>query len=379
VVTDRGRITCADVGPIPQLEATRAEIAFPIVHDMDAGMYERQNGGAMEDVLELMPELLDTPGAGVRHGIVHPREQWKSNRFTRLSTFHPRTEALGAVSFEVTGPGACDYLQRMVVTNVDRAVGRVMYTPMLTHNGGFRSDLTVVRRALDRFRVITGGPDWGRDLTWFTDHLPADGSAHIHDITSAWCTAGVWGPRARDIVQSVTDHDLSNEAFPFPIGAAQEVVVNRIPTVMLRMSYVGDLGWEIHAPMEHGVKLWDTLWAAGQPHGMVAAGGGVHGTTGRIEKGYRLMDAELSSAYDPVEPGPAFPKIRAADFNGKAAYIKARESEPIAKMCSPTVEDHMSAVGIKRSMNGGAPILTRDLHELLPSLVTEVKHRRGVG
>jgi len=601
VVTDRGRIACEhvvvacgvwspkiaamagatipltpavhqmiDVGPIPELEATRAEIAFPIVRDMDTNMYERQNGGdmevgsyahrpilhtpeeipsieeaqlsptqlpltqedfdpQMEDALELMPELLDTPGAGVKHGIngllsltpdggpilgetvevkglwsaaavwikegpgvgrmiaewmtdgepeidphgadiarftphqrtwkhirartsegfnktygiVHPREQWASDRDQRHSTFHPRTKELGAVYFEagtwerpqwyetnaplveefgvadrehewdrrwwspiinaehlamreraamidltafsiyeVKGPGACDYLQRMVVANVDRPIGRIMYTPVLTHKGGFRSDLTVVRLGWDHYRIITGGGDWGRDLKWFTDHLPEDGSAFLYDVTSAWCTAGVWGPRARDIVQSVTEHDMSNEAFPF--GAAQQVEVDGIPTLMLRISYVGDLGWEIHAPMEHGLKLWDTLWEAGQPHGMVAAGGGVYGTTGRIEKGYRLMGAELESEYNPVEAGLAFPKVKAADFNGKEAYLKARESEPIARMCSLTVEDHTSKAGIKRFMNGGEPILTKDGQRIedahgRPSYVTTAGSGPSVG
>ncbi len=537
-----------DVGPIPELEQTRAEIAFPIVRDMDTNMYERQNGGdmevgsyahrpifhhpdeipsieqaqlsptqlpftsddfdpQMEDALELMPELLNTPGAGVKHaingllsltpdggpllgetpevkglwsaaavwikegpgvgrmiaqwmtdgapeidphgadiarftpnqrtehhvwarasegfnktyGIVHPHEQWETDRNVRIAPFHRRTEALGAVYFEaggwerpqwyesnaslleefgdrvtdrpnewdarwwspiinaehlamreraamidltafsifeVTGPGALAYIDRMTVANMDRPVGRIMYTPVLTYNGGFRSDLTVVRLGDEHFRIITGGADWGRDLKWFTDHLPADGSAQVHDATNAWTTIGVWGPRARDIVSQTTAHDLSNDAFGF--GTAQWVEINGVRTLMVRISYVGDLGWEIHAPIEQGERLWDTLWEAGQSHGVVAAGGGVYGTTGRIEKGYRLMGAELESEYNPVEAGLAFPKVKAADFIGKEAYLKAREEGPTALMCSLTVEDHASSSGEPRFPMGGSPFLTKD-------------------
>jgi glycine cleavage system aminomethyltransferase T/glycine/D-amino acid oxidase-like deaminating enzyme len=544
-----------DVGPIPELEATRAEIAFPIVRDVDTNMYERQNGGdmevgsyahrpifhlpdeipsiaesqlsptqlpftqedfdpQMEDALELMPELLDTPGAGQKHaingllsltpdgapllgetvevkglwsaaavwikegpgvgrliaewmtdgvttidphgsdiarftpnqrtwhhiteraaegfnktyGIVHPREQWASNRGVRKAPFHRRTEALGAVYFEaggwerpqwytsneplldeyadriagrphewdarwwspiinaehlamrdraamidltafsifeVDGPGALAYLQGMVVSNIDRAVGRMIYTPVLTPNGGFRSDLTIIRLAHDRFRIITGGADWGRDLKWFRDHLPSDGSAHLADLTSAWTTIGLWGPRARDIVSSVTSHDMSNEAFPY--SEAQWVEINGVQALLARISYVGDLGWELHAPIEQGERLWDTLWEAGQPHRMIVAGGGVYGTTGRLEKGYRLMGAELESEYNPVEAGLALPKVKDADFIGKAAYLAARDAGPAALMCTLTVEDHTSAAGIARYPQGGEPILTLDGQRIVDS------------
>jgi glycine cleavage system aminomethyltransferase T len=260
--------------------------------------------------------------------------------------------------FDVTGRGALDYLQRMTVANMDREVGRIMYTPVLTPGGGFRSDLTVVRLGEEHFRIITGGADWGRDLKWFTDHLPEDGSAQLADITNAWTTIGLWGPRARDIVSGITTSDLSNEAFPY--GTARWVEINGVRTLMVRISYVGDLGWEIHAPIEQGERLWDTLWEAGQAHGMVVAGGGVYGTTGRIEKGYRLMGAELESEYGPVEAGLALPKVKSADFIGKEAYLRARETQPAAIMCTLTVEDHRSAAGIDRFPQGGEPILTLD-------------------
>src|SRR5690606_21848491 len=196
--------------------------------------------------------------------------------------------------FDVSGPGAVDYLQRLCVANVDRPVGRIIYTPLLDANGGFRSDLTLVRLGPDKYRVITGGADGARDRKWFLDHLP-DSGVSFSDVTSAVCTLGLWGPRARDILSAVTEDDVSNEGFPY--GTAKEIVIGSTPVLALRVSYVGDLGWELHAPFEQGAKLWDAIADAGEPHGLIPAGIGVYGTTGRLEKGYRLMGAELESEY----------------------------------------------------------------------------------
>jgi len=355
------------------------------------------------------------------YGIAHPREQWTTNRPLRTSPFYPRERELGAELFEVggwerpqwyasnaallpeyggrleerphewdsrwwspvvnaehlamrdrvamvdltafavfdvTGAGALDFVQTMAMAQVDRPVGRVVYTPLLAENGCFRADLTVVRLGEQHFRIITGGADGARDLAWLTDHLPDDGSAHLSDLTSAFCTLGVWGPRARDLVASVTDDDLSHDGFPF--GTARQVVIGGVPTLMVRISYVGDLGWEIHAPMEQGLRLWDTLWDAGQRFGVVPAGIGVYGTTGRMEKAHRLMNAELTLEYDPVEAGLALPRVKSADFVGKAAYLRAREGTPAATLCTLAVDNHAGADGTPRYMTGNEPLLTLD-------------------
>ncbi|WP_031467626.1 GcvT family protein [Sciscionella sediminilitoris] len=527
-----------DVGPIPELEKTNAEIAYPIVRDMDPLMYERQSGAdlevgsyahrpilhepdeipsiaaaalsptqlpftdadfdpQMEQALELFPDILGDPEAGIRHaingllsltpdggpllgetpevrglwsaaavwikegpgvgrmlaewmtdgapeidphaadiarfyphqrtrahvraranegfnktyGIVHPREQWESNREQRLSPFHTREVELGArffevggwerpqwyesnrellerypvadrphewdarwwspistaehlamrehaamidltafAQFDITGPGALEFIQWMTVAQMDRPVGRIMYTPVLAPNGGFRSDLTVVRLGQRWFRVVTGGADGARDLKWFTQNLPAD--AALRDVTSAVCTIGLWGPRARDVLAACTEDDVSNDGFPF--GTAREIAVGSVPVLAMRLSYVGDLGWELHAPFEQGARLWDALYAAGRPHGLVPAGIGVYGTTGRLEKGYRLMGAELELEYSPVEAGLALPKVKSADFIGKEAYLRARDGEPVATLCT------LSYGGTQRFPQGGEPILTTE-------------------
>jgi glycine cleavage system aminomethyltransferase T len=160
-------------------------------------------------------------------------------------------------------------------------------------------------------------------------------------------------------VASVCEADLSNEAFPY--GSVRETLIDGIPVTMFRISYVGDLGWEIYTKMEHGLRLWDTLWDAGQAHGVVPVGIGVYAVTGRIEKGYRLMGAELESEYDPVEAGLARPKVKSADFLGKEAYLAARDGEPAAQLCTLSMLSHASADGIDRFPTGGnEPILTLD-------------------
>jgi glycine cleavage system aminomethyltransferase T len=187
------------------------------------------------------------------------------------------------------------------------------------------------------------------------DNLPDDSSVSFADMTSGLCTIGLWGPKVRQILESVTDDDVSNEGLPY--GWTKSFRINGIPVWALRISYVGELGWEISTNMEHGLKLWDTLWEAGRPYDIVTAGIGVYGATGRLEKGYRLMSAELDGEYTPVEAGLARRLVKKADFIGKAAYLKAREEGPAAILCTLTVEDHSSKSGIKRYMNGNEPIL----------------------
>jgi glycine cleavage system aminomethyltransferase T/glycine/D-amino acid oxidase-like deaminating enzyme len=368
------------------------------------------------------------------YGIVHPREQWASERNIRCAPYHTRTEALGAVYFQaggwerphwytsnaplveeygiedrpaewdarwwspitnaehlamrervgmvdlapfvvfdLIGPGAFAYLQGLTVNSVAVAVGRSVYTPLLDEKGGFRSDLTVMRLGEDHFRVVTGAFDGPRDEFWFRQHLPDDGSVAFVDRTSALCTIGVWGPRAGELVGAATDADLSLTAFPY--GTTQEVLFGSVAVRMFRISYVGDFGWEVYVPMENGLWVWDRLWEVGQDLRAVAVGAGVYGTTGRLEKGYRLMGAELGSEYTPVEAGLARPKVKEADFVGKEAYLAARAEPPAAVLCTLTVQDHAAGGGIKRYMTGGEPILTPDGERIVdakgrPSYVT---------
>jgi glycine cleavage system aminomethyltransferase T len=209
----------------------------------------------------------------------------------------------------------------------------------------------------EHFRVVTGGAAGMADKKWFRDHLPADGSAQLTDLTAAMTTIGLWGPRARDILASVTSDDLSGAGFKFSTCRVIEVGTQRV--LASRISYVGDLGWELYISIDQGLKLWDTLWEAGRPHGMVPCGIGVYGTTGRLEKCYRAHGAELETEYNVVEAGMQSPRVKAEDFVGKEAHLRHREEEPAALLCTLTVDDHTSKSGEKRYMLGREPILTR--------------------
>jgi glycine cleavage system aminomethyltransferase T len=263
----------------------------------------------------------------------------------------------------VAGPGALDYLQGLVVSQVDVPVGRVVYTPLLAESGGIVADLTIIRLGHATFRVVTGGGLGMRDKKWFTDHLPADGSAQLHDQTSALYTVGVWGPHARDLVAAATRDDVSNAGFPF--ATARTIELGGVQALASRISYVGELGWEIYAPMEQGLRLWDTLWGAGEAFGVTAAGIGVYATTGRLEKGYRAHGAELELEFDLVEAGMARPRVKDAEFVGKAAYLAQRSRPPAAILSTMTVDDPRSASGVARYMLGKEPVLTPDGRPLI--------------
>jgi glycine cleavage system aminomethyltransferase T len=280
------------------------------------------------------------------------------------------TDLTAFAIFDVTGPGALDAVQRVAMRQMDVPVGRVVYTPVLTPGGGFKADLTIMRMADDVFRVVTGGA-WGMsDLKWFKDHLPADSSVQIHDQTNAWTTLGLWGPRARDILSSVTSDDVSNEGFPF--ARWKSIEVGPLPVIASRISYVGDLGWELYVPIEQGSRLWDIIAEAGLPHGAVPVGAGVYGTTGRLEKCYRAYGAELEGEYNVVEAGMAWGKVKNQDFIGKEAHVRQREEPQAVTMCTLTVDDHASSSGVNRYMMGGEPILTSDGEP-----ITDEKGRRS--
>jgi glycine cleavage system aminomethyltransferase T/glycine/D-amino acid oxidase-like deaminating enzyme len=359
-------------------------------------------------------------GFNKTYGIVHPTEQWESNRGVRVSPFYEREKDLGAVFYEaaawerphwyesnaqlvdeygvqgrehewdarwwspvinaehlamreraamfdltafcvfdVVGPNALDAVQMVAARQMNVPNGRVVYTPVLAPRGGFKSDLTIMKMEDDRFRVVTGGAHGMADMKWFRDHCP-DGT-RIEDHTSSVCTVGVWGPRARDILAAITGTDVSNEAFPF--STWQELDNGVIAS---RISYVGDLGWELYTPMERGLELWDALWEAGRPHGVVPAGIGVYGTTGRLEKAYRAFGAELDQDYDVVEADMAWWKVKDEDFVGKEAHVAAREREPAATLCTLTIDE------LSRTPLGREPIVRQD-----GSPLTDAKGRRS--
>jgi len=152
--------------------------------------------------------------------------------------------------FDITGPAALETVQSLAVAQLDVAPGRVVYTSLLDERGGFKADLTIMRLGAAHFRVVTGGATGMAEKKWFTGHLPADGTAALADLTSAWTTLGLWGPRARDVMQAVSADDYSHPGFPF--GTCREVEAGGLTVLASRISYVGELGWELYVPMEQG-------------------------------------------------------------------------------------------------------------------------------
>ena len=349
------------------------------------------------------------------YDIIHPLQQMENPRGLRLTPFHPRLRELGGVFFEsagwerpqwfesngpppdpadfpiregwearywspiqgvehraarervvmfdltpfakisVSGPGALDFLQRIAANQMDQPVGKVTYTAMLNEAGGIQTDLTVTRLAEDHFWVVTGGSVGMHDLAWIRRQLPPDGSVRLTDLTSGLCCVGVWGPRARDMVQPVVEEDLSNEALPYL--TARPVTVDTVPAFAIRISYVGELGWEIYAPTEHGLRLWDALWEAGRPHGLVAMGGGAFDSL-RLEKGYRLWGADIHGEFNPYEAGLGFAvRLSKGEFAGRRALLRVREEGVSRRLACLVFDDPATAVLGKEPILDGSNVL----------------------
>jgi len=238
---------------------------------------------------------------------------------------------------EVSGRGALGYLEHMAANRIDQPVGKVVYTSFLDQTGGIKCDLTVTRLEADHFLVLTGGGMGRHDLAWMRRWAPEDGSVQLRDVSSEYCTLGLWGPDARRALEGVCEEDISNEAFPY--YTAQNLKVETVPALTLRVSYAGELGWEIYAPSEFGRHLWDVLWEAAQPYGVIAAGGGAFDSL-RLEKGYRLWGADIHTDYNPYEAGLGWAvRPDKGDFIGREALLRAREQELQRKLCCMTLDE----------------------------------------
>ncbi len=257
--------------------------------------------------------------------------------------------------FEVTGSGALDALQGLATNQMNKPVGTITYTSMLTPRGGIKCDLTVTRLGENRFMVITGLAMGLHDLDWIRSHFLADGSITVTDVSAAHCCIGLWGPRARDLLSRVSEDDLSNEGFPYM--TAKQITVGEVPSLALRISYVGELGWEIYAPTEQGRRLWDILWEAGQPLGLIAAGGGAFDSL-RLEKGYRQWGDDIHTEYNPYEAGIGFAvRMRKGRFLGRDELRKVRSRGTTRRLCCMTLDDPDAVVMGKEPIMDGDRVL----------------------
>ncbi|MBL8045032.1 MAG: FAD-dependent oxidoreductase [Anaerolineales bacterium] len=240
----------------------------------------------------------------------------------------------------VAGAGALALLQTLTDNDVDKPVGSVTYTQMLNPRGGIESDVTVVRMAAEEFRVITGSNFIASDLGWLQMHnvgVNGHPPVNIQDVTENFAVIGLWGPHARDVLQAVTASDVSNAAFPYL--TAQMIDVQGVAVWAQRVTYVGELGWELYVAPPAAVKVWEALWQAGQPHGVVAAGYKVLDSL-RLEKGYRYWSTDITPQENPYEAGLGFcVKLNKGSFIGREALQTVKAAGVKRKLCTIVIDE----------------------------------------
>lgn len=239
---------------------------------------------------------------------------------------------------EIKGPGAGSWLEWMCANKVNKGPGAVTYTQMLNEKGGIESDVTVTQLDATTFRMISGTALHNHDMSWLTDHLPDDGSVTLTDITTSLTCFGIWGPATRSILQPLTDQDLSTAAMPFL--SMREARIGNIRVQLVRVTFVGELGYEIYAPWDQGLALWELLWKAGNQHGLVACGYKAIDSL-RAEKGYLYWGSDISPDETPYEAGLGFAVSKAKDFFGKK---KLTESAIKKKLVTIVLENPKAVV-----------------------------------
>ncbi|MFL7892297.1 MAG: FAD-dependent oxidoreductase [Anaerolineales bacterium] len=285
-----------------------------------------------------------------RHG--HEPKGWAHHNWSRAIGYeHLMTRKTAGMfdetsfnKFEVSGPGALGFLNHVCANQIDRPVGTVVYTQCLNSRGGIECDFTVTRLEEQKFLIITGTAFGKHDSSWLRINMPEDGSVTLEDVSSAYACIGLWGPKSRQILSKVTKADISNDGFPYM--TAKYLTVGNVPVLASRVTYVGELGWEFYCPMEYGLQLWDTLWEAGKPEGVVAAGYKAIETL-RLEKGYRYWSAEISPDYTPLEAGLGFAvDFDKGEFIGREVLLKQKQAGLKQRLCCLSlVDDRVVALG----------------------------------
>ncbi|WP_153798193.1 GcvT family protein [Foetidibacter luteolus] len=219
---------------------------------------------------------------------------------------------------EISGPGASAFLENLCANKVNKGTGSVTYTQMLNDDGGIESDVTITQLDEQTFRMISGTALHTHDWAWLTDHLPEDGSVTIRNVTASLTCFGIWGPLSREMMSTLTDIDLSTKAMPFL--SMRPTNIGGIPVQLVRVTFVGELGYEIYAPAEKGLELWQLLWRKGQAYGMVACGYKAIDAL-RTEKGYLYWGADITPEETPYEAGLNFAVAKNKDFKGKTALL----------------------------------------------------------
>jgi len=332
-------------------------------HFMELAGWERAHGYASNE--PLLAKYADR---------VPEREaEWDNRHFWRVSNAeHLEMSAnVGMINLshfaihDVSGPGAEALMEYACVAKVggDTPPGKGIYTHYLDDAGGVRADLTVLRLAHDHYRIIDGADAGHRDYVWLTRMVEDHGfEARVVERSEDFGCIGLWGPNARATLQAVADDPgaLTHDSFPFT--AVRDITVKGTPVSAFRISYVGEQGWELHFAMDDGLALWDALRA----QGVTPVGIETYANSRRLEKSLRLQNADLLTEYNLLEAGLARPRVKAADFHGKQAYLaqRARERQP-AYLCTLVMKDNVDARGVARYPVGSWPVLDPRSGEVL--------------
>jgi 4-methylaminobutanoate oxidase (formaldehyde-forming) len=226
---------------------------------------------------------------------------------------------------EVSGRGAADLLEHLCDNNVAKEPGTITYTQMLNNRGGIECDFTVTRIEEDLFGIVTGTAFGNHDASWIRRHLPNDGSVRLSDVTARWSCFGLWGPKALEILAPLTPDPLD-----FPFMTMREISVGDVPVRALRVTFVGEFGWELYCPSEFGAGLWRTIHAAGQAHGLRAGGYRAIDSL-RLEKGYRVWAADITPDETPYEAGLGFCVRADKSFIGSGALAEKTDPERLLR------------------------------------------------
>ncbi len=231
--------------------------------------------------------------------------------------------------FMLVGKGAAQALDWICANHVTKAPGSLTYTQMLNARGGIECDLTIARLAEDRFYIVTGTGFATHDFDWIQRNIPAGLDANLIDVTSGYATLALMGPRARDVLSRVTRDDISNAGFPF--GQMRGIVIAGAPSLALRVTYVGELGWELHIPTEFALTVYEALKLEGEAFGLADAGYRAIETL-RLEKGYRAWGADIGPDHTPLEAGLgwAVKLKKGMPFLGREALV-AQSAAPLRK------------------------------------------------
>ncbi len=286
----------------------------------------------------------------------------RQNWFDAVGAEHAHVrEAVGIfdqssfAKYEVTGPDALKVLDHICANDVTKPVGRLTYTQLLNTRGGIEADLTVARFGENRFYIVTGTGFRTHDFGWIADHVPAGARVEMADVTEDWGTLSLMGPKARDVLAAVTEADVSNAAFPF--GHAREIAIAGSTVRALRITYVGELGWELHVPIGAIGEVFDALMAAGEPFGVKPVGYRALESL-RLEKGYRAWGSDITPNDTPLEAGLGFAvKLkRNADFLGRSA-LEAVAGEPLKKrLMGFTAAPDVVLLGRETILRNGEPV-----------------------